>query len=146
MKKSRFATVMVLTGLFMFSSNFIHPVTPTLFLQLQFPEYLFGVAAAVLSIANFLFSPLWGVLCDRIGCIRVLAIGILGYGAGQAVFSVSTSVALTIAARFFTGAFAGAALIAFHTCPAFFLFSCFRCNALSFVGTGCPTASVVGSA
>ena len=42
------------------ASNFAHPVTPTVIYDLKLPDYMFGLALAVMNATMFLFSPFWG--------------------------------------------------------------------------------------
>lgn len=53
--------------LFCIFSNLINPITPTFFLSLQLPDYMFGVAFAAMCMGCFLSAPLWGRFCERWG-------------------------------------------------------------------------------
>ena len=74
------------------ASNFVHPVTPTLFQMLDFPSYMFGAAFSAMSLANFLFSPYWGYLSDRHGRRLTMILGMAIYTAGQLAFAMATTV------------------------------------------------------
>ena len=57
--KSRFLAFFIAMTLFCLSSNYAHPVTPTIIHNLGLHDYMFGLALAVMMAANFLFSPFW---------------------------------------------------------------------------------------
>lgn len=65
--KTRFMLYFLTMILFNLASNFAHPVTPTLIQNLNLHDYMFGVALAVMMIANFLMSPFWGKMNNYIG-------------------------------------------------------------------------------
>ena len=68
------------------SGNAVYPVTPSLFLARGYPDYMFGVSTAVMSVCIFLFSPFWGQLCMRIGAARSVSVSMLCYGLSQLFF------------------------------------------------------------
>ena len=45
---------------FNMAANFVHPVTPTIILDLNLNDYMFGLALAAQMLCNFIFSPFWG--------------------------------------------------------------------------------------
>ena len=85
------------------ASNFVHPVTPTLFQMLDFPSYMFGAAFSAMSLANFLFSPYWGYLSDRHGRRPTMILGMAIYTAGQLAFAMATTVTGVLLARVLAG-------------------------------------------
>lgn len=89
------------------ASNFIHPVTPTLFTQLDLPKHMFGTAFAMMATATFLFAPMWGKISDKFGKIPTLCVAICGYAVGQIIFGISTNSAGILLGRFVGGAFMG---------------------------------------
>lgn len=93
-------------------ANSINPITPSIFLELEFPDYMFGVGYAAMSGACFLLSPLWGKLCDRYGYSRILGSGFLLYAMVQALFSVSTTQPVIIFCRFMGGVANSACMVA----------------------------------
>ncbi len=111
-KKKSIALLFALYAVQVTLSNFIHPITPTLFKDLGFPDYMFGVAFAAMSFSNFLFCPIWGVVGDKIGHLKMFGITAFGYGLGQLFFGLATTPAMTLLARFFGGAFAGGFMVA----------------------------------
>ena len=62
-----------------------------------------GILAAAFSLPIVLFSPVAGLLVDRLGARRTLSSAMVGYGLGNAVFGLSTWLPGSIAARMAMG-------------------------------------------
>ncbi|RRD94341.1 MFS transporter [Clostridiales bacterium COT073_COT-073] len=90
------------------AANFAHPITPTLIVNLQLPNYMFGLAFASMAFTNFLFSPFWGKMRDFFSARTLLLIGSIGYGFGQYAFSVAQTELSIVLARCLSGFFVGA--------------------------------------
>lgn len=101
--------------LFYLAANFAHPVTPTIIQNLHLNDYMFGVALAMMQLANFLMSPFWGKINGYISSRVSLMIGCLGYGAAQIWFAYATTELSIIFARLLAGAFVGAIFVSFLT-------------------------------
>jgi len=72
------------------------------------PEVLFGGAvSSIFSALQFIFSPLWGGLSDRIGRRKVLVFTVLGTAASYLVWALSGSFWLFLVSRVLGGAFGG---------------------------------------
>jgi len=72
------------------------------------PEVLFGgVVSSIFSVLQFIFSPLWGGLSDRIGRRSVLIFTVLGTAASYLVWVFSGSFWLFLVSRILGGAFGG---------------------------------------
>jgi len=106
-----FATVVLLN----MAASFAHPVTPTIFKNLNLGNYMFGVALGSMMIVNFLLSPFWGKINTYISSRKGLLIGCLGYALGQAFFGLARTELQFILARAFTGAFTGATFVSVLT-------------------------------
>ena len=113
--KSRFILFFVAMIMFNLSANFAHPVTPTIIQDLQLNDYMFGVALAMMQLANFIMSPFWGKINSMISSKLSLLIGCVGYGVAQIWFAFATSELSIIGARLFAGAFVGAIFVSFLT-------------------------------
>ena len=57
---ARVVSFFIVNALFNLASSFAHPVTPTVIQDLHLPDYMFGLALAVMMTTMFLFSPFWG--------------------------------------------------------------------------------------
>lgn len=90
------------------TANFVHPVTPTFLKALNVNDYMFGVAFAAMSLAQFLLSPFWGKIGKMFSSKKALLIGCSGYALGQVVFvNAKTELAIFLA-RCLSGCFVGA--------------------------------------
>ena len=89
------------------ASNFAHPVTPTVIYDLNLPDYMFGLALAVMNAAMFLFSPFWGKINSYVPYRVSLFISCIGYAAAQAMFGFAVDMAGIIIARLLAGVFIG---------------------------------------
>ncbi len=69
-----------------------------------------GLLMSAFSIAQFIFSPIWGGLSDRYGRKPILMIGILGNAISHIMFAVSTQLWMLVAARFIGGILSSATL------------------------------------
>ena len=113
--KTRFALFFGAMILFNLAANFAHPVTPTIIPNLQLHDYMFGVALAMMQLANFLMSPVWGKLNTKISSRLTLLIGCCGYGLAQLWFALATTELMIILARLFAGVFVGGIFVSFLT-------------------------------
>jgi len=59
-----------------------------------------GLLMTSYSAAQFLFSPFWGSLSDRIGRRPVLMVGLIGNTVFFALFGLSNTLAMALGARF----------------------------------------------
>ena len=98
--------------LYYMAANFAHPVTPTLIVERGLDSSMFGVAFAAMMTMYFLFSPLWGRLCNYLPVKQILLISCLGYGCGQIVFGLAQSEAVVIGGRLLSGTFTGGSAVA----------------------------------
>lgn len=105
------ATVVLLN----MAASFAHPVTPTIFKDLNLGDYMFGVALGSMTTVNFLLSPFWGKINTYISSKKGLLIGCLGYALGQTFFGLARTELQFVIARSFTGAFTGATFVSLLT-------------------------------
>jgi len=85
----------------------VMPILPFWAGELGASPTLYGVILSAYAAAQFVCSPLWGRLSDRIGRRRVLLITVAGTAASLALLAMAESIALVLAARVLAGAFAG---------------------------------------
>lgn len=106
---------MALIALECLAANLAHPITPTIIKNLNLPSYMFGLAFAGMAFTNFLFSPFWGKMIDRISSRKVLLITSLGYAFGQLLFMLGKDSITIMIARLVSGLFAGGIFVSFLT-------------------------------
>jgi len=66
-----------------------------------------GILMTSYSAAQFLFSPIWGSISDRIGRRPVLMIGLLGNTVFFTMFGLANTLLIALVARFMAGVFNG---------------------------------------
>lgn len=108
MKKISIVRLFWLISLYSIFANLAHPITPTFIQNLGLHDYMFGVAFAAMAVANFLFSPFWGNLSKNIGSVKIMVLGFIGYGIGQAIFGMATTELGIVLGRLFSGVFIAA--------------------------------------
>lgn len=104
----KFIKILFFYLIIMVSANVIHPITPEFIKVRAFPDFMFGVALAMMNLTNFFFSNFWGNICDKVGRLKVIIIGCGGYAIGQLIFGFSQSIEVLILARLISGFFTGA--------------------------------------
>ena len=100
---------------FNMAANFVHPVTPTIIVDLNLNDYMFGLALAAQMLCNFIFSPFWGKMASYLSSRRVLLICGLGYALGQVFFGLAQTEIQFLLARMFAGVFCGGSYVGFMT-------------------------------
>lgn len=108
-------TFLAINGLWILVANFAHPITPTVILNLQLGNYMFGVALASMMAMNFLFSPFWGKMNSYISSRTTLLICNCGYGAAQICFMLAKTQWGIILARMLAGAFCSGIMVSMLT-------------------------------
>ncbi len=106
---------MVVSALLQLAANLTHPVTPTIFTDLNLGSYMFGYALAAMMLMNFLFSPFWGKINGYISSKMSLLICCIGYGIGQMLFALSVEEWQFILVRMFSGVFTGGVFVSLLT-------------------------------
>lgn len=109
------AYFLVMMFLFNMAANFVHPVTPTIIVDLGLNDYMFGLALAAQMSFNFLFSPFWGKMSGYISSKKVMLISGVLYATGQVFFGLARTEIQFLLARMFAGIFCGGAYVAFLT-------------------------------
>ena len=114
-KNSRMTFFFVVMFVFNMAANFVHPVTPTIIMDLGLNDYMFGLAFATMMAFNFLFSPFWGKIAGQISSKAVMLIGGLGYALGQVLFGLAQTEIQFLLARIVAGMFCGGSYVTFLT-------------------------------
>lgn len=88
----------------------LFPVEPYYIQTFGATSATMGWLTASFSLAQFLFSPLWGRLSDRIGRKPVMMIGLAGYSLSMALFALAQSIPHLFFARSLSGILSSATL------------------------------------
>lgn len=105
--KSRLLVIFLTVFIDLVGFGIIIPLSPYLARQFHASPFEVGLLLSIYSIAQFIFSPLWGSLSDRIGRRPVIMIGLLGGGLSYVLFAFSTSLIWLFVARALAGVFGG---------------------------------------
>ncbi len=112
MKKKSILGMLVIAAILAILMNIHHPVTPTLFSEMNLPSRIFGTSFSAMCFFSFLTSPFWGEMSDSKGRIKVLVISCIGYGIAQFTLGYCNSEATVLLSRSFAGVFASGTSIA----------------------------------
>lgn len=86
------------------------PILPFYIIEFGAGGSAMGMLMASYAIMQFIFSPIWGSISDRIGRKPVLMIGVLGFGITQLIFGFSSALWMLFAARIMAGVLSSATL------------------------------------
>lgn len=100
-----FTMVVVMMGFGM-----IIPILPFYIIEFGAGGSAMGLLMATYAVMQFIFSPIWGGVSDRIGRKPVLMIGVLGNAIAQILFGFSTELWMLIASRVLAGVLSSATL------------------------------------
>lgn len=81
----------------------ILPLSPYLAREFSATEFEIGCLMAVFSLMQFLFSPLWGGLSDRIGRRPVILVSLVGAALSYVIFAFAKDLTTLFLARAFAG-------------------------------------------
>jgi MFS family permease len=79
------------------SRSMLFAVLPPIARELGFTEVLVGLMFAAAAGMFAITSPLWGRLSDRVGRVRVIALGLTGFGVFMMLFTLAVATGLAIA-------------------------------------------------
>ncbi len=88
----------------------IIPLLPFFAVELGASPFVYTTLAASYSIMQFIFSPLWGKISDRVGRRPIILIGIFGSFLGFLLFGLSYELWMLFASRIIAGVFTAATL------------------------------------
>lgn len=86
------------------------PILPYFARELGANSVQMGLLVTVWAGAQFLFSPLWGSLSDRVGRRPVLLVGLAGYAFTFGVIAFATNIWVIMVARFLGGVLSAATI------------------------------------
>ncbi|WP_019228333.1 MFS transporter [Sedimentibacter sp. B4] len=111
MKKASIGRLYLMYGLFSIFCNLAHPITPTMFIEKNFADYLFGVSYAAMSLSYFAGSLVFGSIGDSMGRVKTMAFVMPVYALSQFVFGVTDSAVITVIARLVAGFFSAGVFV-----------------------------------
>lgn len=100
-----FTMVVVMMGFGM-----VIPILPFFIIEFGAGGSAMGLLMASYAIMQFIFSPIWGNISDRIGRKPVLMLGVLGFGLTQLLFGFSSALWMLLASRLLAGILSSATL------------------------------------
>jgi len=86
------------------------PIFPFYIERLGVSGSQYGLLIAVYAIMQFLFSPFWGSLSDRVGRKPILLVGIFGGGLTMLMFGLASQLWMLFVARLLSGLLASATM------------------------------------
>ena len=104
-KKSQKLFIFLTVFIYLLGFGIIIPITPILSRELGATATQAGLLMSCYSLMQFLFSPFWGRLSDRLGRRPILLFCILGEGFSYILFAYSRSLETLLAARILAGFF-----------------------------------------
>lgn len=104
-KKSPLLVVFLIVFIDLVGFGIIIPLGPYYATQIGATPTEVGILMAIYSLMQFLFSPFWGKLSDKMGRRPILLISLLGSSLSYLFFAFSTTFWMLLAARSFAGFF-----------------------------------------
>jgi DHA1 family tetracycline resistance protein-like MFS transporter len=104
-KKSPLIVIFFTVFIDLVGFGIIIPLSPYLASQFGASPLEVGLLQASYSLMQFLFSPMWGRLSDRIGRRPVILLGLAGSSLSYLAFAFAPNLALLFVARIFAGIF-----------------------------------------
>lgn len=108
-KQSKSGLIVIFLTVFLDLVGFgiIIPLSPYLARQFSASPFQIGFLMAIYSLMQFVFSPFWGGLSDRVGRRPVILISLLGGMFSYLIFAFSSSILMLFIARGLAGVFGG---------------------------------------
>jgi MFS transporter, DHA1 family, tetracycline resistance protein len=103
MRKASLGTLFLTVFLDLLGFGLVIPFLPGVARELGASDFVATAIAGIFSAMQFLFIPLWGRLSDRVGRRPVLLWSIAASAVGMALLGVSTSLAMLVIARAWSG-------------------------------------------
>jgi MFS family permease len=107
MRRSPLVVIFLTVFIDLVGFGIILPISPYLARLFHASPFQVGLLLSVYSLMQFLFSPLWGGLSDRIGRRPVILISLFGGGCSYLLFAFSNTLALLFISRALAGIFGG---------------------------------------
>ena len=90
--------------------SMVFPLLPLYAKLYNASDISIGLLAASFAAAQFLFSPIWGMLSDKFGRKPIILVGLLGSAASFLVFGFAENLTMLFISRFFQGVFSAASI------------------------------------
>jgi multidrug resistance protein len=103
MKKTSLLIIFLIIFIDLLGFGIVIPLLPFYAREFSASGKVIGATVAVYSLMQFIFSPIWGRVSDRVGRRPVLLISLTGSVIGYATFAVAHSLPMLIAARIIAG-------------------------------------------
>ncbi|MBK6369067.1 MAG: MFS transporter [Flavobacteriales bacterium] len=101
--RSRLSILFLTVFMDLLGFGLVIPILPTYATQLGASSFEVGLVMAVYALMNFVFSPFWGTMSDRLGRRPVIAFTVLITALGFLLLANAHSLALLFAARMLAG-------------------------------------------
>ena len=88
--------------------SMVFPLLPLYAKLYNASDISIGLLAASFAAAQFLFSPIWGMLSDKFGRKPIILVGLLGSAASFLVFGFAENLTMLFISRFFQVVFSAA--------------------------------------
>lgn len=108
-KKSQLTVIFFTVFIYLVGFGVIIPLTPLMGRDFGASSTQVGLLMSIYSFMQFLFSPFWGKISDRVGRRPILLFCLLGEGASYILFAAARNLEVLFIARAFAGFF-GASL------------------------------------
>ncbi|MES2856497.1 MAG: MFS transporter [Bdellovibrionota bacterium] len=106
-KKSPLIVIFMTVFIDLIGFGIVIPLSPFLARKFDASAFEIGLLLAIYSAMQFLFSPFWGALSDRIGRRPVILISLLGGAISYVGFGFGTELWVLFVSRAFAGIFGG---------------------------------------
>jgi multidrug resistance protein len=103
MKKTSLLIIFLIIFIDLLGFGIVIPLLPFYAREFSASGKVIGATVAVYSLMQFIFSPIWGRVSDRVGRRPVLLISLTGSVLGYATFAVAHTLPMLIAARVIAG-------------------------------------------
>jgi len=124
--------------------SLIFPIFPEFVKQLNGNPYDVGILVSIQPFMQFLFSPLWGMLSDKLGPKKFIFIGMLGYAISFYLTAIANDIQFLYLVRILGGILSSAAI------PTIFSYSSYISNSenrniyLGIIGGGFGLGLIIG--
>ncbi|MBX3020847.1 MAG: MFS transporter [Bdellovibrionales bacterium] len=107
MKDKRLIVIFLTVFIDLVGFGIIIPLNPYLAEKFGASPLMVGLLMSVYSLMQFIFSPIWGQISDRVGRRPVILISLLGGAIAHTAFAFADSLTMLLLARAFAGLFGG---------------------------------------